>query len=103
MTDEEIRERILTVACEANKKVEFPLLSVFDIYEVSKGWGVTKAEIGRGVEYLAGADLIKYSTEEGEIYITQKGVEECERIQYLRQEQDKKRVKESKQRKIGFR
>ena len=103
MTDEEIRERILTVACEANKKVEFPLLSVFDIYEVSKGWGVTKEEIGRGVECLAGADLIKCSTEDGEIYITQKGVEECERIQYLRQEQDKKREKESKQKKIGFR
>ena len=103
MTDEEIRERILTVACEANKKVEFPLLSLFNIYEVSKGWGVTKEEIGRGVEYLAEADLIKCSTEDGEIYITQKGVEECERIQYLRQEQDKKRVKESKQRKIGFR
>jgi len=103
MTDGEIREMILTVACEANKKVEFPLLSAFNIYKASKGWGVTKEEIGRGVEYLAGADLIKCSTEDGEIYITQKGVEECERIQYLRQEQDKKREKESKQKKIGFR
>lgn len=103
MTDEEIRERILTDACEANKKVEFPLESVFNIYEVSKGWGVREEEIERGVEYLAGAGLIKRFTEDGEIHITQKGVEECEGIQYLRQEQDKKRVKESKQRKIGFR
>lgn len=103
MTNNEIRERILTVACEANKKVEFTSLSAFNIYKVSKGWGVTKEEIGRGVEYLAGANLIKCSTEDGEIYITQKGVEECERIQYLRQEQDKKREKESKQKKIGFR
>ena len=102
MTDEEIRNRILTVAYKANKKVEFHLLSAFDIYKVSKGWGVTKEEIGRGVEYLAGADLINCSTEDGEIYITQKGVEECERIQYLIQERDKKRKEESKQRKIGF-
>lgn len=103
MTDEEIRKRILKVACEENKKVEFRLQSAFNIYEVSKGWGVREEEIGRGVEYLAGAGLIKCSTEDGEIYITQKGVEECERIQYLRQEQDKKRGKESKQKKIGFR
>ena len=103
MTDEEIRKRILKVAYEAYKKVGSLLQSVFDIYEVSKGWGVTKEEIERGVEYLAGADLMKYFSEDGEIYITQKGVEEYERIQHLRQEQDKKRGEESKQKKIGFR
>ena len=96
MIDEEIRERILKVAYEAYIKIESRLQSAFNIYEVSKGWGVTKEKIGRGVEYLAGADLIKCSTEDGEIYITQKGVEEYERIQYLRQEQDKKREKERK-------
>ena len=77
MTDEEIRERILTVAYEEYKKVGFPLQSVFNIYKVSKGWGVTKEEIERGVECLVGAGSIKYFTEDGEIYITQKGVEEC--------------------------
>jgi hypothetical protein len=95
--------RILTIAYEAYKKVGSRLRSAFNIYEVSKGWGVTKEEIERGVEYLVGAGSIKYFTEDGEIYITQKGVEKCERIQYLRQEQDKKREKESKQKKIGFR
>jgi hypothetical protein len=103
MTDEEIRNRILKVACEKYKKVGFPLQSVFNIYKVSKEWGVREEEIERGVEHLVGDGLIKYFTEDGEIHLTQEGVKKCERIQYLRQEQDKKREKESKQKKIGFR
>jgi len=86
MTDEEIRKRILKIAYEEYKKVGFPLQSVFNIYKVSKRWGAREEEIERGVEYLAGAGLIKRFTEDGEIHITQKGVEECERIQYLGQE-----------------
>ena len=42
MTDEEIRERVLTVAYEANKKVEFSLKSAFNIYEVSIRMGSNK-------------------------------------------------------------
>jgi hypothetical protein len=80
MTDEEIRKRIKKVAYEAYKKAGSLLRSAFNIYEVSKGWGAREEEIERGVEYLVGAGSIKYFTEDGEIYITQKGVEECEKI-----------------------
>ena len=103
MTDEEIRNRILKVAYEKYKKAGSLLLGVFNIYEVSKEWGVREEEIERGVEYLVGDGLIKYFTEDGEIHLTQEGVKKCERYNNLRQEQDKKREEESKQKKIGFR
>ena len=102
MTDEEIRNRILRVAYEKYKKVGSLLQGVFNIYEVSKEWGVRKEKIERVVEHLVGDGFIKYFTEDGEIHLTHEGVKECERIQYPMQEWDKKRREESKQSKIGF-
>jgi len=103
MTDEEIRNRILKVAYEKYKKAGSLLLGVFNIYKVSKEWGVREEEIKRGVEYLVGDGSIKYYTEEGEIHLTHEGVKKCEGYNNLKQEQDKKREEESKQNKIGFR
>lgn len=103
MTDKEIRERILKVACEKYKKAGSLSRGAFNIYEVSKEWGVREEEIERGVERLVGDGLIKYFTEDGEIHLTQEGAKKCEGYNNLRQEQDKKREKESKQKKIGFR
>ena len=97
MNDEEIRNRILRVAYEKYKKVGSLLQGVFNIYEVSKEWGEREEKIERGVEHLVGDGLIKYFTEDGEIHFTHEGVKECERIEYLIQERDKKRREESKQ------
>jgi len=86
MTDKEIRERILKVACEKYKKAGFRLGGVFNICEVSKEWGVREEEIERVVEHLVGDGLIKYFTEDGEIHLTQEGAKKCEGYNNLREE-----------------
>ncbi len=86
MTDKEIRNRILKVACEKYKKAGSPLLGAFNIYGASKEWGAKEEEIDRVVEYLVGEGLIKYHTEDGEIYLTHEGVKKCEGYNNLKQE-----------------
>jgi len=79
MPNEEIRAKILKAAFEAAEEAGGIKVGIFNVYEISKGWGVEEKRIDFNADYLNEAGLVIWAESGGGMRITATGVEEYER------------------------
>jgi len=79
MTDQEIRAGILEAAYNAWRKDGSLMATRFNVYEISKDWGVEKGDIDRNADYLHEKGLVERRDFGGAMGITATGIDEYEK------------------------